>query len=181
MLDRDLVKILKSGGVVVMPTDTIYGVVGSALKKRTVERIYRLRKRNPIKPFIILISSPRDLVRFGIRPDVRVKIFLNTIWSFGSAQDNPGPVSVVLPCPESKFRYLHRGTKTLAFRVPKPSGLRALLSHTGPLVAPSANIEGEPPAKNVGEAFRYFNTKVDVYVKGVAKRRVPSLLVEIKR
>lgn len=156
-----------------MPTDTIYGVLGSAVKRRTVERIYRLRKRIPTKPFIILISSPRDIAKFGIKPDTRVQAFLDEVW--------PGPVSIILPCPLSKFYYLHRGTKTLAFRVPQPAGLRALLKRTGPLVAPSANLEGMPPARNVGEAFRYFGTKADVYVKGKSKRSTPSLLIEIKR
>lgn len=168
-----LVRILKKGGVAVMPTDTIYGIVGSALEKRTVERIYRFRKRNPKKPFIILISSVRDLAKFGIKPDPRAKTFLNVVW--------PGPVSVILSCPSPKFRYLHRGTKTLAFRVPKPAGLRVFLRKTGPLIAPSANVEGLPPARNAGEAIRYFGRGVDVYVTGAPKRSAPSLLVEIKR
>lgn len=168
-----LISVLKRGGVAVMPTDTIYGIVGSALRKRTVERIYRVRKRKPSKPFIILISSPRDIVKFGIKPDTRVRAFLKAIWSFDSAQDKPGPVSVILPCPSPKFRYLHRGTKSLAFRVSKSAALRALLTKTGPLVAPSANIEGFPPARTVGEALRYFGNGVDVYVKGKPKRAAP--------
>lgn len=165
--------VLKRGGVAVMPTDTIYGIVGSALKQRAVERIYRVRKRKSSKPFIILISSLHDLAKFGIKPDARAKVFLKKIW--------PGPISVILPCPRPKFRYLHRGTKTLAFRVPKPKALRALLKKTGPLVAPSANIEGELPALNIKEAKGYFGDKVDVYVDGKPKRVAPSLLIEIKR
>lgn len=193
MFSRKLVKILKIGGVAVMPTDTIYGIVGSALKRKTVERIYRLRKRNPKKPFIILIASSRDLAKFGIRPDARVKQFLNVIWSGPpSRRASSGAVSVIFPCPTvasrgggpspaAKFRYLHRGTKALAFRVPQPKVLRALLTKTGPLVAPSANLEGMPPVQNIAEAIRYFGDRVDAYVKGKPKRAVPSLLIEIKR
>mgnify|MGYP001589609121 CR=1 FL=1 len=168
-----MAEVIKRGGIVVIPTDTIYGIVGSALKKKTVERIYRVRKRKPSKPFIILISSPRELARFGIKPDARLKVFLGKVW--------PGPISIILPCPAPKLRYLHRDTETLAFRVPKPAALRALLTKTGPLVAPSANIEGLPPARTLGEAMRYFGNGVDVYVKGKPKRRTPSLLIEIKR
>lgn len=195
MTKHTLVKIIKRGGVAVMPTDTIYGIVGSALKQRTVEHIYRLRKRNSKKPFIILIASSRDLAKFGIRPDARVRKFLSVIWSARPSREaSAGAVSVVFPLPvgrqgAQKFRYLHRGTKTLAFRVPKPLTLQALLQKTGPLVAPSANIEGKPPARNIGEAIRYFGGKVDVYVKGkrsappAGGRRsaMPSLLIEIKR
>lgn len=182
MVNTKLVNIIEAGEVVVMPTDTIYGIVGSALKRKTVERIYGLRERNPKKPFIILIASSHDLAKFGIRPDARAKQFLNAIWSGPpSRKASAGAVSVILPCPSPKFRYLHRGTKMLAFRVPKPRALQALLQKTGPLVAPSANIEGKPPARNIGEAFRYFGGTVDVYVKGKPKRAMSSLLIEIKR
>ena len=52
-MNNDLAKILKNGGIAVMPTDTIYGIVASALDSKAVERLYAVRKRNPNKPFII--------------------------------------------------------------------------------------------------------------------------------
>ncbi|MEK7522400.1 MAG: Sua5/YciO/YrdC/YwlC family protein [Patescibacteria group bacterium] len=55
-----LAEILKNGGIGVIPTDTIYGIVGSALNKKTVERIYKLRRRNLKKPMIVLIGSIND-------------------------------------------------------------------------------------------------------------------------
>ena len=57
--------VLARGGVGVIPTDTIYGIVGSALDKKTVERIYKLRKRNIKKPLIILIPAATALGKFG--------------------------------------------------------------------------------------------------------------------
>lgn len=181
----ELVRIIKRGGVAVMPTDTIYGVVGSALKPRTVARIYRLRRRNLKKPFLVLVASPRDLARFGVRPIPRIRAVLGKLW--------PGPVTVILPCPSvalrggggpspsAKFRYLHRGTETIAFRLPRPRWLRALLKKTGPLVAPSANPEGKPPARTVGAAKAYFGNRVDCYVDGGTLRGTHSTLVEIRR
>ena len=64
--NSELVKILKTGGVGVIPTDTIYGLVGSALNKKTVERVYKLRHRNSKKPMIILIGEISDLKKLGI-------------------------------------------------------------------------------------------------------------------
>ena len=61
--NKNLVKILKKGGVAVMPTDTIYGIVGQAENISTVNRIYNLKKRNPEKPCIILISNIEQLSR----------------------------------------------------------------------------------------------------------------------
>ena len=70
-----------------MPTDTVYGIVGQALKKETVERIYSVRKRTPDKPMIILISSVDDLKLFGVDADEKSKKFLFKFW--------PGKVSIV--------------------------------------------------------------------------------------
>jgi len=170
--ERFVAGLLKNGAVGVMPTDTIYGIVGSALRRDTVERIYHLRKRDPEKPMIILIASPGDLKSFGISPSPRTKKILGNVW--------PGKVSVVLPCPSKKFHYLHRGTKTLAFRMPAPPHLRRLLRATGPLVAPSANFEGEEPARTITEAKRYFGENVEFY--GSAGRRTaskPSTLISL--
>ena len=162
---------LRRGGVGVLPTDTLYGIVGSALNKRTVLRIYKLRKRNPKKPMIILIGSLADLKKFGISlPTTHYKL-LTGLW--------PNAVSVILPCPVKKFAYLHRGTKTLAFRFPKPKWLRDLLKKTGPLVAPSANWEGHPPAATIREAKKYFADKVDMYIDAGRCTGKPSTLVRI--
>lgn len=165
-------KILSSDGVGVLPTDTLYGLVGSALSRNAVLRIYKLKKRNSRKPLIILISSFRDLARFGVKPDAKTKKILQKAW--------PGKVSVILPCRNEKFRYLHRGTNTLAFRLPAEKHLRVLLSKTGPLVAPSVNPEGKPPARTIREAKKYFGDAVDFYVDGGALRSLPSTLIKIQ-
>src|SRR5204863_149383 len=67
---------------------------------------------------------------------------------------------------EEKFEYLHRGTNTLALRLPKDESLQNLLKKTGPLIAPSANVEGLPPAKNITDAKKYFGDGVDLYIDG---------------
>ncbi len=168
---------LARGGVGVMPTDTIYGIVGSALQRGAVERIYRLRKRHPQKPMIILIATPRDMQKFGIMPDAAARKVLERVW--------PGKVSVVLPLSVRRrklikeLKYLHRGTGTLAFRVPASAGLRVLLRRTGPLVAPSANREGQPPARTIRAAKRYFGDRVDFYVDKGKLISKPSTLISI--
>jgi L-threonylcarbamoyladenylate synthase len=156
-LNNKIAGFLSRGGVGIIPTDTIYGLVGSALNKKTVERIYKLRRRNLRKPMIVLIGSMSDLKKFGVKIGVQEKRILNRIW--------PNKVSVILPCPSRKFAYLHRGTKSIAFRLPKPARLHRLLQKTGPLVAPSANWEGEKPARTVSEARKYFGEKVDPVVE----------------
>lgn len=167
-----IARILKKGGIGILPTDTLYGLVGSALKPETVKRIYRVRRRNPKKPFIILIGSLADFKKFGIRLNPLIKKICERFW--------PGKVSIILPCPSKKFFYLHRGTKSLAFRLLKPIWLRKLLTKTGPLVAPSANLEGLLPAESIKAAKKYFSDKIDFYRAGKTSNQ-PSTLIEIKK
>lgn len=161
---------LKIGKVGVMPTDTIYGIVGSALKPEVVGKIYQLRKRATDKPMIILIPSLADLKQFDIQLTDKQIEFLRKIW--------PNPVSVVLECKSEKFKYLHRGTNTLAFRMPKDERLLRILVKTGPLVAPSANFEGEIPSETVKEAEKYFGESA-FYVDGGLIKSVPSTIIKL--
>ncbi len=151
--NENLVKTLQGNGVVVMPTDTLYGIVGKAENKETVERIYELRKRSPDKPCIILIGNINDLGKFGV---------VLTSGQEEKIKKIKEPTSFVLDCEGEKFEYLHRGTKTLAFRIPAPKELQNLLKQTGPLVAPSANMEAMPPSTNITEARKYFGEEVDL-------------------
>ncbi|MCX6712488.1 MAG: L-threonylcarbamoyladenylate synthase, partial [Candidatus Vogelbacteria bacterium] len=132
--NENIAKILKHGGVGVLPTDTLYGLVGRALDKKAVAKIKRLKNRSAGKPFIILISSLKDLVKFGIKLDKKTESFLMSVW--------PGPVSVII--------------NKIAFRWPKNKFLNNLIKKTGPIVAPSANPEGLAPASTIAEAKNYF-------------------------
>jgi len=169
-MNTDLVNQLKNGGIGIIPTDTIYGIVGSALNPEVVEKIYFLRKRNPDKPFIILIGSMEELEKFGIQLTQSQRDFLKSHW--------PNPLSVILPIHGNKFKYLHRGTNSLAFRMPKDEKLIKLLKETGPLVAPSANIEGEKPAENIDEAKEYFGNDVDFYREAASSAYVDGELIK---
>ncbi len=152
-----VVQLLKAGKVGVIPTDTIYGIVGSALNPKTVERIYKLRKRSIDKPFIILISQLSDLKKFEIQITEKQREFLENHW--------PNPISVVV--------------SGMAFRIPKDLWLRRLLDQIGPLVAPSANFEGEKPAETISEAKKYFGDNVDFYVDGGVIKSQPSTLIRL--
>ncbi|MCX6736329.1 MAG: L-threonylcarbamoyladenylate synthase [Candidatus Parcubacteria bacterium] len=166
-----VIKILKEGGIGVLPTDTIYGLVGKALSEETVKRMYEVRKRNPEKPFIVLIGSIADLGLFGISENnEEIKLAKNS-W--------PGKVSIILSCNNPKFEYLHRGTKTLAFRLPDYPELLEILKETGPLVAPSANHEGGLPATTIKEAKKYFENEIDFYEDGGTMESEPSTLLKI--
>lgn len=178
------IKILNKGGIGVLATDTIYGLVGSALNKKAVERVYKTRKRSPNKPCIILISSLKDLEKFDIKLDAQTTKVLTKLWGVRSPTSNilPLPSTTLGVNPQSKFKYLHRGTNTLAFRLLKNTkrnkDLINILQKTGPLVAPSANLEGEAPATTIKQAKAYFGDSVDFYVAGRTSKK-PSKIIKI--
>jgi len=145
-----------------MPTDTIYGLVGQALKPKTVARIYKLKHRRSNKSFVILISNLADLKKFNFKPTVSVLKIINQVW--------PGPVSIIF-------------NKKLCCRLPASLWLRKLLKQTGPLIATSANHEGEPPAQMIAEAKKYFGpagSEIDFYLSGSPRGGKPSTLIKLK-
>lgn len=147
---------LSAGGVAVIPTDTIYGIVARAEDKHAVERLYAIRKRNPQKACLILIADMEDLERFGITLSKQEEDALAPLW--------PGPHTVIIPNENPVWAHIARGTGALAFRLPAKEGLRELIRATGPLIAPSANPEGLPPARTITEAQAYFGDDVSCYV-----------------
>lgn len=162
---------LKCGNIGVIPTDTLYGLVASALDPVAVERVYRVRGRDEGKPCIALIGDVADLVTFGIDV-VPLSEMLGKFW--------PGKVSVVLPCADEKWQHLHRDTGTIAFRLPHVPELRALLRETGPIIAPSANPQGKPPAETIENAKSYFGDAVDFFVDGGTLHGEPSTVVRFE-
>ena len=181
--DENLIEVLKKGGVVIMPTDTIYGMVGRAENEAVVRRIYSIRKRNPEKPCIILIGDIKELEKFSVFPTEEQKKVLKNHWRISAMADmrQPEPISIILDCPDEKFAYLHRGTKTLAFRLPTSPELRELLMKVGPLIAPSANLEAEPPSGNIEDAKKYFGDSVDLYIDGEEIKSKASKLIELHK
>lgn len=167
----DVIEALTMGGVGVLATDTLYGLVGSAFSTDAVERIYALKQRDNQKPLIVLISSIEDLERFGIVVSDELERELRTYW--------PGPYSIILPTVDEEFEYLSRGTDAIAFRLPDSEELIEILETSGPLVAPSANVEGRAPATTISEARRYFGDSIDFYLDGGELTGKPSTIIRL--
>lgn len=157
--------LLKEGCIGVLATDTIYGICGPAFNKKTVEKIYELKRRKPGKPLIILIPSLNDIGKFGVSLNKWQKKYFKR------------KTSVILSCKNKKFSYLTRGIKTLSFRLVFKKDLIKILEISGPLVAPSANLEGKKPAETVGQARRYFGKKV-FYLDSGRIAGKPSVLID---
>ncbi len=165
-------EILNKDGVVVLPTDTLYGLIGKADSKKAVEKIYEIKGRNESKPFIVLINSYKQFKDFKIILNDKQEEFLKKVW--------PGQVSVILPCLFKEFEYIHRGTHSIAFRMigKRNRNLYKLINSVGPLVAPSVNPEGKEPAISIKQAKKYFGNNIDLYINAGVKMSEPSTLVK---
>lgn len=161
-MHQELIKILKGGGVAVAPTDTLYGLVARASDEAAVRRIYEIKHRQPAKKLITLIAGLEDLAAFGVALTPELAARVGKYW--------PGPVSLILPV---------AGGEPLAFRLPADPALLTILRATGPLVAPSANPEGAPPAETIDQARDYFGEQVDYYLDGGRRAGPASQLVDL--
>jgi L-threonylcarbamoyladenylate synthase len=162
---------LMAGEIGVLPTDTLYGIVGAATKPAVVERIYDLRQRERDKALIVLLADAADLALFKAKIGDRAQELFDRSW--------PGPVSMIVPVLAPEWRHVHRGLDGIAFRVPAKPELRALLKQVGPVVAPSANLAGEMPALTVDEAYAYFGDNVFYLDEGRIEGS-PSALVDTR-
>lgn len=151
----EVIELLKSGAVGVIPTDTLYGVVTPLHSERAVQRIYDVKGHDESRPIgTILINDPLQISDLVPEHElVRAQQF----W--------PAPNSVILTVPDY-LHYAHRGYGSLPFRVPNHDRLRSLLFETGPLATTSANHSGRAPAETVEQAMEYFREAVDFYVDG---------------
>jgi L-threonylcarbamoyladenylate synthase len=164
----EIVALVQKGGVGVLRTDTLYGLVARAADEAAVERVYSIKGRTSAKPPIVLVASPDQLMDTY---DGSVLTRLKTLW--------PGKNSVILPAPTAP-KWLVRSGDSLAYRMPDNKDLRDLLLATGPLIAPSANPEGEPPAADYNDAQEYFGDEVDFYVdQGRVIDNTPSKLYRL--
>lgn len=171
--NKNLVNTLIGGGVVVMPTDTIYGILTSALLPNSVERVYEIREREKSKPCIILISDLKDLEKFGVEISENQKEEI--------LKEKDRALTFILESNNQDLDYLHRGSRSLAFRIPKNQELKNMLNKTGPLIAPSANKAGEKPSSNIKEAKEYFDTLVDLYIDGGEVISLPSRIIKFEK
>ncbi len=166
--DPEIIRLLKSGGIGVIRTDTLYGLVGRADDEVAVQRIYDLKHRDEAKSPIVLIGLTDQVYD---EPTEQAKHVIAGSW--------PGKISIILPS-ENAPEWIRRDNASVAYRLPDDVALRQLLRNTGPLVAPSANPEGEEPAMDIHQAAAYFGSGVDFYVDGgTVTDSTPSQLIRV--
>lgn len=167
----EIADLLISGGVAVIRTDTLYGIVAVADNKEAVEKVFNIKNRTIDKQCIVLVAGPSHMW-----DEVSEKAYEDIAASLPADV----PTSIIVPVGVDTPEWIHRGGQDVAFRVPGTVFMNELLLRTGPLVAPSANPEGQPPAQSIAEAVDYFGDNVDMYADGgFVDNITPSRLVRV--
>ncbi|MEO7572993.1 MAG: L-threonylcarbamoyladenylate synthase [Acidimicrobiales bacterium] len=141
---EDLVVALEAGGVVGMPTDTVYGLIARATDPAAARRLFELKGRSDDVPLAVLCATvDQALDLSAMAEDPAVVAVAGRWW--------PGPLTLVLPRRAGVELHLGEPVATIGLRVPDDARVRALAARVGPLAATSANRHGEPVAVTAEE------------------------------
>jgi L-threonylcarbamoyladenylate synthase len=161
-------KVLKAGGLIAFPTDTVYGLGTNALKREGFDRLYALKGRDPGKPLAVLIESLSHAAVLG-HFDPRALNLARAFW--------PGPLTLVLRV-TALGRKAALGAGNIGLRVPDHPGMRALLK-TAPMAATSANRSGEPECRTADEVEQRLGWDLDCILDGGTVDGKPSTIVDL--
>ena len=152
-------EILKRGGLVAVPTETVYGLAGNGLDPEAVRRIYEVKGRTELKPLSLMVPGPEAMTAYCVEIPPAAKKLAERFW--------PGPLTLVLKAADSVPDIVRAGGDTVGLRCPDhPLTLEALRLTGLPFAAPSANPSGEPSPKTAEEVLAYFDGTIDAVIDG---------------
>lgn len=141
--------LLKDGGLVAFPTETVYGIGVNFLNKKAVERLYRIKKRPKEKPFTIHVASLETINDMRCQVSPFAQELIKRFW--------PGPLTLILNSEKTK----------IGFRMPSNEIAKAFISKSGvPVAAPSANMSGIKPPVEADEVLRNMGDYIDLVLDG---------------
>lgn len=157
--DIDLAaEIIKKGGLVAIPTETVYGLAADALNGEAVAKIFQAKGRPMDNPLIVHISDINQIDMLVSEFPEKAKKLAEKFW--------PGPLTIVLPKSNIIPDEVSAGLSTVAIRFPSNSIAHSLIEKSSPLAAPSANLSGSPSPTNARHVFDDMNGRIDAIIDG---------------
>jgi L-threonylcarbamoyladenylate synthase len=165
------IDVIRSGGVVGVPTDTVYGLAVDPRSETAVVRLFDLKGRPADRP-VALLAADLETAAAIVVITAEARRMAQRWW--------PGALTMVLEPVEPLPAWVgHPVTRSVGIRVPDHSELRELLAETGPLAVTSANLSGEEPALDERQAEAVFGGDVDLYVRGQCQGGSASTVVDL--
>jgi L-threonylcarbamoyladenylate synthase len=167
---RHAVDVLKNGGMVVFPTDTVYGLAAYPYIAEYVERLYIVKGRNAANAIAVLIGEVNDLDRVALSPNEAARRLAQRFW--------PGPLTLIVPrhasLPDVLSPY-----PTIGVRMPNHSVALTLLRMAGPLAVTSANLSGQENTNTAQEALAQLEGRIHLVIDGgQTPGGIPSTVVD---
>lgn len=165
-------EILKGGGVVAFPTETVYGLGASAWNPVAISKVFELKGRPADNPLIVHISSYAMLLQFAAEIPIDARMLMQKLW--------PGPLTLVFEKRKQVLDSISAGLQSVAIRMPDHALALRLIDAVGPLVAPSANKSGRPSPTNVSHIREDFDTDLPILDGGSCIVGLESTVVDVR-
>jgi len=168
------IQVLREGGVILYPTDTIWGLGCDATNTEAVARIYQIKKREDTKSMLVLVDNEDRLYQYVLNvPDMAIEI----------SRLADKPTTIIYPDVVDLAENLVAGDRTMGIRITVDPFCQQLVRKFGkPIVSTSANISGEPPPANFSEISDEIKSSVDYVVRwrqNETRKAVPSSIIKI--
>ena len=166
-------KILKEGGLVAFPTETVYGLGANAMDDEAVSKVYAAKGRPSDNPMIVHVAKPQDLTLLTDNITDDMKKLAENFW--------PGPLTMVVQAKPQVSRITTGGLDTVAVRIPDNETTLKLIETAGmPLAGPSANLSGHPSPTSSNHVYDDLQGRIDAVIQGeICKVGIDSTVVDM--
>ncbi|MBI4764214.1 MAG: threonylcarbamoyl-AMP synthase [Deltaproteobacteria bacterium] len=165
------VDLLKEGGVIAYPTDTIYGFGCDMYNKKAIQRIYQIKKRDPQKPFSFICSDLKNISLYAQVTNSAYKIMKRCL---------PGPYTFILPGTKLVPKIMTTKRKTVGIRVPDNNICLALVRTLGhPIISTSVGLSGREALSDPSLIEETFGSQIDLTIDGGILANQPSTIISL--
>lgn len=156
---REAADIIRRGGLVAFPTETVYGLGANALDAKAVLELFEAKRRPLDNPPIVHVANVDDVAKLTEQPSPRAEILMREFW--------PGPLTLVFRSGNNVPKVTTAGLDTIAIRMPNHAVALALIRESAcPIAAPSANLAGKPSPTSAHHVFDDLNGRIDAILDG---------------
>ena len=156
---KALGRIIREGGLVAFPTETVYGLGGNALDAGAAKKIYAAKGRPSDNPLIVHVADPSEVEKYAAEVSPLARRLMDTFW--------PGPLTIVFPKKDCIPMETSGGLSTIAIRCPRSEATRALIRAAGvPIAGPSANISTRPSPTTADDVLHDMNGRIAAVIDG---------------
>lgn len=168
---KDAAKILKEGGLIAFPTETVFGLGVIFDNEASYKRLIDVKRRPPEKPFTLMLSDIEQIEKYAYVNDKARKLISSFM---------PGQFTIILKAKENLPSYCVSKEGNVGIRISSDELVRKLIREVGkPLLVPSANKSGEPPLTKDNDVIGIFDNEIDAIIMGESISNTPSTIVLI--